>query len=1079
MAAARLICPECGAENVGLTRFCASCAAPLEPTRPKPSEARKIVTIVFSDVTGFTSLGEELDPESLRRLMARYFAEMRAIVERHEGSVEKFVGDALMAVFGVPRSHEDDAARALRAVLEMRSALPALNEAFESDFGVRIDIRTGVNTGEVVTGTSVDGESFVTGDAVNVASRLEGAAKVGEILIGEATYRVVKEIVDAEPVAALVVKGKASPIAAWRLQDLRQMPPRWGRRLDSPLVGRERELRVLEDTFNEAVSARSCRLVTVMGTAGVGKSRVTGELFARIGTRARIVGGRCLPYGEGITFWPIVEAVREAVGIGEVAPAEASARIARLLKPDPDAESIAQRLAGILGLAEAAPGVQETFWSIRKLLEAMATPTPLVAAFDDIQWAEPTFLDLLEYLVDALRDLPVLLVCLARPELLEIRGMWMMGKTNATLVSLQPLTANETTGLIQHLLKGGRLSDDARARIATAAEGNPLFIEETLRMLVDDGLLVPLDASWSLTGDLSTLSIPPTIHALLTARLDRLADDERAVIERASVIGRVFWWSAVTAMSPEDERSSVGACLQSLTRKELIGPHRSELLDEDAFRFAHILIADAAYRAIPKASRADLHERFAEWLSTKTRGGAGEFDEFLGYHLEQAHAALRDLGQLGDRAGALAERASSPLASSGRRAFARGDMPAAVNLLTRALALRTDAGDAGRLELLPELAFALLEIGDFTRMQEVISEASDSAAACGDRRVQALVLVLELWLQLFTDPEGWAEEAQRGAARAIEMFEALNDERGLAKAWSLLGVYHLYTCRFGSAEEAWDQAARHAAAAGDERERLEALSWIPLVVWGGPTPVEAAIRRCDEVLAQADGDRKAMATALFTRAKFEAMRGDTAEARDLVARARTLLEDIALTVWLAGPFTQMSAWVDIFAGDHGAAEKQLRWGVDTLREIGEFAWLPTVAGILAEAVYLQGRYEEADEIVTVGEETAGSEDAYSQALLRSVRAKSRARRGRAEEAEPLAREAIALLEPTDFLFLQAFTRASLGEVLLLTGRLDEGAAELEVAARLAETKGYVVGARSARELFERPLRARSARTAGD
>jgi tetratricopeptide (TPR) repeat protein len=349
-----------------------------------------------------------------------------------------------------------------------------------------------------------------------------------------------------------------------------------------------------------------------------------------------------------------------------------------------------------------------------------------------------------------------------------------------------------------------------------------------------------------------------------------------------------------------------------------------------------------------------------------------------------------------------------------------------------------------------------------------MSEASD---AHDDARLQAQAHVLRLWLQLFTDPEGWAEEAQRGARQAIESFEALRDERGLAKAWSLLGVFHLFTCRFRSAEEAWDEAARHAAAAGDDRERLEALSWIPLVVWGGPTPVEAAIRRCEEVLEQAGGDRKAMATALFTRAKFEAMRGNTAEARELLARARALLEDIALTVWLAGPFTQMSAWVDIYAGDLEAAEAQLRWGVDTLREIGEFAWLPTVAGILAEALYLQGRDEDADDTVTVGEETAGSEDAYSQALLRSVRAKTLARRGRSDEAEPLAREAVALLEPTDFLFLQAFARASLGEVLLATGRRLEGAEELAAAVGVAEAKGHLVAAEAARALLRPASRA--------
>jgi class 3 adenylate cyclase/tetratricopeptide (TPR) repeat protein len=1031
-------------------------------------ETRRIVTVVFSDVTGFTTLGEELDPESVRGVMSRYFAEMQAIVERHEGRVQKFIGDAVMAVFGVPRAHEDDASRALRAALEMRDALAPLNEEFERELGVRIAMRTGVNTGEVVTGTSPDGETFVTGDAVNVASRLEEAAEPGTILIGEATYRAVREVVEAEALAPQTLKGKARPVAAWRLLALRPRQPRWGRRLDAPLVGRESELRTLEDAFAATVSARECRIATVVGPAGVGKSRLTGELLARLGERARVIGGRCLPYGEGITFWPIVEAVRGAAAIGEATAAEAAGRIAPLLGSDPDAEVIARRLVGLLGLEEIALGVQETFWSIRKLLEAMASTTPLVVAFDDIQWAEPTFLDLLEYLVDYVREVPLLLVSLARPELLEVRGTWMTGRENAVVVSLQPLTDDETSGLIGHLLRGGRLSEAARARITAAAEGNPLFVEETLRMLVDEGRLVPVDGRWSLVGDLSTVSIPPTIQALLTARLDRLTEMERAVIERASVVGRVFWWRAVAAMSREDERPGVAAALQSLTRKELVTPHRSDLLDEDAFRFAHILIVDAAYRGIPKAARADLHERLGQWITGKMRDRPGELDEFLGYHLEQAHAALRDLGHDDERVRSLAERASAPLASSGRRALARGDMPAAVKLLTRARALRpAGAGDAARLGLLPDLAFALLEVGDFGRVEEVIAEATAAAEEGGDRALEAQALILRLWLQLFTDPEGWADEAQRGAARAITMFEELGDERGLAKAWSLLGVFHLYLCRFASSEEAYEQAARHAAVAGDERERLEALSWIPLVVWGGPTPVAAAIGRCEELLVQAAGDRKAMATALFTRAKFEAMRGNTSEARELAARARTLLEDVALTVWLAGPFTQMSSWVELLAGDYGAAETQLRWGVDTLREIGEFAWLPTVAGMLAEAVYLQGRYEDADEIVSVGAETAGSEDVYSQSLLRGVHAKSLARRGRADEAEGLAREAVEVLDGTDFLFLQGFARACLAEVAHVAGRADDADAAARDAADVWQRKGYAVGAARVRALVER------------
>ena len=1065
------ICPACGAENPVGARFCGSCGASLAGPPSPPAEARKIVTVLFSDVTGFTTLGEELDPEPLRQLMVRYFDEMKRVVERHEGTTEKFIGDAVMAVFGIPRLHEDDAYRAVRAAVEMRDALRALNDEFERVWGVRILTRTGVNTGEVIAGDPARAYSFIAGDAVNVASRLQEAAEPGEIVVGEATYRLVKDAVSAEALAPLTLKGKSEPIAAWRVVDVVPAERRWTRRLDSPLVGRHRELAVLEDVFGGTVDSRTCRLVTVIGPAGVGKSRLTSELLRRLGQDATVVGGRCLPYGEGITFWPIVEVLRDAAGISEFdAPEQVSPKLLELLSPGPDAALICERLVGLMGVGEFTPGMQETFWAVRKLLEQLAARQPLVVVFDDIHWAEPTFLDLLEYLVDWVRDVPVMLLCLARPELLEVRGTWMTAKTNTSLVTLQPLTDTEIEGLMDNLVGGAQVAKKARARIAAAAEGNPLFLEETLRMLVDDAVLERRNGSWAVTGDLSRLMIPPTIQALLTARLDRLDDEERAVIERAAIIGRVFWWGAVSEMSPVEQQPRVGTHLQSLTRKELICPDRSEFREEDAFRFTHILVGETAYASIPKTARATLHEQFASWIEAKSRNGSGEYEEIIGFHLERAYQSLSELGQMDERTRALAQAAALRLASSGRRAFARGDMPAAVNLLSRAVALEPER-DPGRLELLPELAFALLETGDFARVQEVVAEASEGASECGDRRLQAHVLILRLWVQLFTDPEGWAEEARRGATEAIAIFDELGDERGLAKAWSLLGVFHVYRCEFGASEEAWEKAAAHADAAGEERENLESLSWVPLCVWGGPTPVEEGIRRCQTVFARAEGDRKAMATALFTQAKLEAMRGRFAEARDLIAQAKAMLEEVALTVWIAGPLAQMTAWVELLAGEPAAAERELRWGVDTLREIGEFAWLPTVAGILAEAVSVQGRDEEAEEIVTMGEETAGSDDAYSQGLLRSVRAKSLARRGQVEEAERLAREAVAVAEPTDFLFLQSFARTSLGEVLQLAGRDEEAGAVLAEAVDLAEQKGYVVGAGRARAFLEAVARA--------
>ena len=1034
---------------------------------PAPSETRRVVTVLCSDVVGFTGIGQELDPESLRKLMGRYFERVQRIVDRHDGTTEKFIGDAVVAVFGVPHLHEDDAHRAVRAAVEIRDEVAELNEDFRRDWDVELRIRTGVNTGEVVAGNPAEGQSFVAGDAVTVAARLEEAAAPGDILVGETTYRLVGDAVTAEPLPPLTLKGKTGPVPAWRVLDMAPVGPRWARRLDSPLVGRERELDVLRTLFDRSIERGECHVATLIGVAGVGKSRLTGELVAMLGERATVVGGRCLPYGEGITFWPITELLRGAAEVSESDPPdEARRKVGMLLEEAPDSELVGDRLGGFLGFASATPGVQETFWSVRKLLETLAARRPLLVVFDDIQWAEPTFLDLLEYLGDWIRGVPVMLLCLARPELLEVRGGWLAGKENASLVSLPPLTEAETEGLMSNLLGGGHLADEARGRIAQAAEGNPLFVGETLRMLVDDGLLVRRNGSWVVTGDLSSLRIPPTIHALLTARLDRLEDGERGVIERASVIGRVFWWGAVAELSPDEQRPRVGSHLQALTRKQLIVPHSSALAEEDAFRFAHILAVDAAYGGIPKAARAELHERFAAWVKLRSRDGIGEREEIVGFHLEQAHSALSELGERSERSVSLGRRAAAALASAGRRAFARGDMPAAVNLFTRAERVAPD-DDPLRRQVLPELAFALLETGDFGRLQEVVAETAEAVHGPADARLEAQAVILGLWVRLFTDPEGWAQEAQREATRAISMFEREADERGLAKAWSLLGLFHLTTCQFHAAGEAWERAATHAAAAGDEREHFEALSWVPLTVWAGPTPVDEGIDRCRSVVARSGGDRKALSTALATWGAFEAMRGRFEEARELTERARAALEEIALPVWVAGPFSQLNGWTELLAGDPAAAERQLRSALETLREIGELAWLSTVAGILAESVRAQGRLNESDELLAMGEETAGTEDAYSQALIRSVRAKIRVKQGKADDAERLAREAVEIARRTDFLFLQWFALASLAEVLEVLGRDDETQPVLAEAVEVAARKGYGAAAEGARAALAR------------
>ncbi len=1032
-----------------------------EPPHVQP-DARKVVTVVFTDVSGSTALGEELDPESLRHLMTRYFGATNAVLERHGGTVEKFIGDAVVAVFGVPRAHEDDALRAVRAAAEIRDALSELNREFQEAWGVTVTARTGVNTGEVMAGDPGRGDAFVTGDAINLAARLEQSAQPGEILVGDATHRLVRAAVVSDDAGQLPVKGKAEPVQVWRILEVLPGAPGWTRRLDSTLVDRDTESSLLRQIQTRCIDRRAAEVVTLMGVAGVGKSRLTAEVVSSLGDGTTTVMGRCLPYGEGITFWPVVGVLREAAGIIEGdSQAELRRKLTELLPEDDDGALVADRLAALFGLADS-PGIQETFWAVRRVLEHLAGREPLVVVFDDIQWGEATFLDLLEYLADWIATAPVLIVCLARPELLEVRPNWMTGKTNATLLPVQSLSDRDTDELIRNLIDHAGDVEHPLAGVAATSEGNPLFVEETLRMLVDDGLLQRVEGRWTVTRDISRMSIPPTIHALLAARLDRLEPEERAVIERASVVGRVFWWGAVSALTPDDARPALSGHLQSLLRKELIRPHRAESEQDDAFRFAHLLIRDAAYGAIPKAVRADLHEHLADWFESKGGERTGDFEELLGYHTEQAHRSLLELGPRTARVEALGKRAATALASSGRRAYARGDMPAAANLLSRAREILAET-DADRLELLPKLAVARAQMGDLAGSQTLLAEMTEAATRSADARLQAHARLLALSMGAWTDPEGWTAEAEATVPGAIAAFEEVGEEAGLAQAWILLALVHLSRAHFGPAEEAWREAAAHARLAGDRRDELESLAWVPLMIWAGPTGFEEGLRRCREVLGAVEGDKKATSSCLLAQAVFEAGTGAFDSARELIGEAKALAREVALTVWLAGPLAQLAGWVELLADDPVAAERELRWGFETLEEIGELGWLSTLVAILAEAVYRQDRDDEAERLTAISEEAADGEDAYSQALWRSVRAKVLARRGALEEAVELACEAIEHADTTDFLHLRWHVYLSAGDVLLQAGK--DATAMLERAVAIAEQKGSSVGAQRARDLL--------------
>jgi class 3 adenylate cyclase len=631
------ICPECGEENPAKFRLCGYCGTPLGPALP-PREVRKTVTIVFSDLKGSTAMAERLDSESLREVMTRYFDSMRTILEQHGGRVEKYIGDAIMAVFGLPRLHEDDALRAVRAAAEMRDELHRLNDRLEEVWGVRLTTRTGVNTGEVVTGDPATGQRLVIGDPVNVAARLEQAAPAMEVLIGDPTYRLVRDAVTVDEVDPLPLKGKSEPVPAYRLIAVSDGEG-VARRLDSPLVGRAEELGVLEDAYASAVAGPGCVLTAVLGDAGLGKTRITTELARRLGGEARVVRGRCLPYGQGITFWPLVEAVREVAGIvDDDALHTARAKLSAVL----DDRIAADRVASAVGLSDEQYPVEELFWGVRKLVEALGRERPLVLVFDDLHWAEATFLDLVEHLADTVEGVPFLLVGCSRPDLLDERPEFAAAPPARRLL-LGRLSEADAKRVVEAVLGGGTVAAAVTRRVAAAAEGNALFLEQLVAMLLDEGLLHLEDGVWQPTQGLDELAAPPTINALMATRLDGLSDEERTVIEAASVAGQTFPVDAVEHLASDALRERVRPHLGLLTRKRLVEP-----FDEDGelFRFGHIMIRDAAYGGLLKRGRATLHEKFVDWADRSSIDRDVEYEEIRGWHLEQAYRCLADLGPL-------------------------------------------------------------------------------------------------------------------------------------------------------------------------------------------------------------------------------------------------------------------------------------------------------------------------------------------------------------------------------------------------------------------------------------------------
>jgi class 3 adenylate cyclase/tetratricopeptide (TPR) repeat protein len=996
------VCAQCGHENADDARFCNACAAPLAAV--SRASVRKTVTVLFCDLVGSTALGERADPELLRELMAGYHAQLRTILERHGGTVEKFIGDAAMAVFGVPQVHEDDALRAVRAAREIGDAVTRLE----------LRARVGVNTGAVVAG---EGETLVTGDAVNVAARLEEAASPGEILLGAGTQVLVRDAVRSQPVEPIELKGKADPVPAYRLLDLLPEAPAFTRPYDIPFVGRETELGLLARALAVADEQRLPQLATIVGPPGIGKSRLVRELVQRSG--ARVLVGRCLSYGDGITYWPVAEIVSQVGDPHAVLAAE------------DDGELAASRIAAAVGSAEAAPASSEEIaWGVRKLLEVLARERPLIVVVDDIHWAESTLLDLIEYVATFTHDARLFLLCIARPDLFERRPGWAAPKPNGSLLMLKPLGERETDTLIRKLRD---VPDDMKSRIVEAADGNPLFVEQLVAMHAESGN--------------SALELPPTLQALLAARIDGLAPDERAVLERGSVEGKFFHRGSVVALLPERARAGVGGHLMTLVRKELIRSDSATVPGDDGFRFGHILIRDAAYDSLPKRLRAELHERFADWL--EARLGREAPVEILGYHREQAYRYRSELEPLDERARRLALEAGLLLAEAGRRARERGDSAATCSLLGRAADLLTD-GDAELPSVLVPLANATFDAGKLPPALEILRRAEAAASATAQRGIELRARMDELYILIFGDPAQQIGAALAEAEAAIAELEQLGDAEALVSAWAV--VAQVGNMRIDDAlwKKGAVQGLECARRAGLRREAAEATRTLAAALVYGATPVDEAIPLAEQALAEFPEERPGE----VLLAMLYAFAGRFAQAREVIQRQRGRLLELGQRMQYARHSMHVG-WIGMLAGRPEQAEQELREGAELLDAGGERSWLSTVAAVLAEVLYRLGRDEEAEEWTLRCEQAASPEDALSQALWRATRAKVLARRGEAERAVRLSIEAVQQASGRDNLHLLGDCLSDRAEVLGLLARPREGRRFLHQALAAYDRKGIV------------------------
>jgi class 3 adenylate cyclase/ATP/maltotriose-dependent transcriptional regulator MalT len=966
---------------------------------------RKLATVLFVDLVGSTEFVSTRDPEVVRRRVTSFFEHVSQCITLHGGIVEKFAGDAVMAAFGIPVSHEDDAERAVRAAEAM----------LESVHGLGLEARVGIESGEVVADES--DSTFATGEAVNVAARLQQAAAPGEILLGPFAQRLTASSADTEERGTLGLKGFGDPLPVYKLTGVHDALGGRASSLSAAFIGRDFELELLNMTFARVTKDRRAHLFTIYGEPGVGKSRLVRE-FADGVEGATILGGRSLPYGEGITYWPLAEMVKVAAGIADDDPVQQAVEKLRACCGDDAVADLLGLAAGVLEAVETERSQQEIAWAAREWAAELADAQPLILVFEDIHWAEEPLLDLLELLAERVKDAPLLLVCLARPELLDLRPGWGGGRVRATAIELEPLDERDSEELLDALLADNELSADERRALLEKTEGNPLFVEETTRMLLEGG---------------SAKRIPDTLQAMIAARIDRLPRNEKVVLQRASIIGRIFWEGGLTRLTPEIEE--LEPVLDDLLARDfLTRESRSTISGERAYRFKHVLIRDVAYAALTKGARAELHQQVAEWLAERV---GDELLEIRAYHLDHATTLLEELdGTVSDE---LASAAAFALEMAGRRALAREANRPARRQLVRAAELEPTlkrrylaAKAAGKLADFPALA---------AEMEAVFADA----VAEGDTRLQGLSLVSLADVALLRDAD--LPRGRELVEQALVLLEEAKPEDRY-EALSIRGRIGWWLGDLAD-DEHWVgralEVAREVGRKDLEASATEELATIAIARLDLDRGQQLAADALE--LAEESGNINVIGWALTAQAKIDLLRGRLVEAAAGLDRAGELFSQSG-HAWALARVHNARAWVEWKAGDLAAAERRFRDAIRILKPLEDRGTLCESQRGLAQVLVAKGKLEEAERYALEARRTVGPHDNTSRATTRVALGLVRAAQGRDDEAEALLREAADVLAGTEHPVTRREVIDALAQFLRSRGRHEDAEAYE------AELEGY-------------------------